>query len=231
MFGLLGATVNAAAVLAGGLIGLMIGKALDKKISDAVMTGLALVVIYIGISGAFKGNNTLVAIISIAAGAVIGTLLDLDGAIIKLGKKLEDTVSKNGNGNIARGFVSASLLFCVGAMSITGPLDSGLTGNHTIQYTKALLDGIGAIVFASSLGIGVLFSAAFILVYQGSITLLAVYIKPFLNETVINEMTCVGSLLIMALGLNMLGITKIKVMNYIPAVFLPILLCMIPSFG
>ncbi|MBR5527637.1 MAG: DUF554 domain-containing protein [Clostridia bacterium] len=231
MFGLLGATVNAAAVLAGGLIGLMIGKALDKKISDAVMTGLALVVIYIGISGAFKGNNTLVAIISIAAGAVIGTLLDLDGAIIKLGKKLEDTVSKNGNGNIARGFVSASLLFCVGAMSITGPLDSGLTGNHTIQYTKALLDGIGAIVFASSLGVGVLFSAAFIFVYQGSITLLAVYIKPFLNETVINEMTCVGSLLIMALGLNMLGITKIKVMNYIPAVFLPILLCMIPAFG
>lgn len=228
MFGLLGAIVNAAAVLVGGIAGLLIGKALDKKISDAVMTGLGLIVIYIGISGAFAGKNTLIAIISIAIGAVIGTLLDLDGGIIKLGKKLEDTVSKNGNGNIAKGFVSASLLFCVGAMAITGPLDSGLTGNHTIQYTKALLDGIGAIVFASSLGVGVLFSAAFILIYQGSITLLAVYIKPFLNEVVINEMTCVGSLLIMALGLNMLGITKIKVMNYIPAVFLPIVLCMIP---
>ena len=120
-------------------------------------------------------------------------------------------------------------MFCVGAMAITGPLDSGLTGNHTTQYTKALLDGIGAIVFASSLGVGVLFSAGFILLYQGSITLLAVYIKPFLSEVVINEMTCVGSLLIMALGFNMLGITKIKEMDIVPAVFMPIWLCLIPG--
>ena len=229
MYGLLGAAVNAAAVLVGGLVGLLIGKALNKRIGDAVMTGLALVVIYIGFSGALKGQNTLVTIISIAIGAVLGTIMHLEDGVKLLGKKIEEQVSKNGEGKIAKGFVSSSLLFCVGAMAITGPLDSGLTGNHTTQYTKALLDGIGAIVFASSLGVGVLFSAGFILLYQGSITLLAVYIKPFLSEVVINEMTCVGSLLIMALGFNMLGITKIKVMDIVPAVFMPIWLCLIPG--
>lgn len=231
MYGLLGTAVNAAAVLIGGIAGLIIGKALNKKLGDAVMTGLALVVIYIGFSGALKGENTLVAIISIALGAVVGTLCHLEDGVKLLGEKLEARVAKNGDGRIAKGFVSSSLLFCVGAMSITGPLDSGLTGNHTTQYTKALLDGIGAVVFASSLGVGVLFSAGFILLYQGSITLLAVYIKPFLSDTVINEMTCVGSLLIMALGFNMLGITKIKVMDLVPAIFMPIFLCLIPWLG
>jgi uncharacterized membrane protein YqgA involved in biofilm formation len=166
-----------------------------------------------------------------ALGAIIGTLLHLEDGVKLLGQKIEAAVSKNGGSNIAKGFVSASLLFCVGAMAITGPLDSGLKGDHSIQYTKALLDGIAAVVFASSLGVGVLFSAAFVLVYQGSITLLAVYIKPFLNEFVINEMSCVGSLLIMAIGFNMLGITKIKVMDMVPAIFLPILLCMIPGIA
>lgn len=225
---MLGMLVNAGAVLAGGLVGLLVGKALNQKISDAVMTGLALVVIYIGISGALAGEHTLVAILSMVLGAVIGTLLKLEDKIKALGKKIEDSVSKNGNGSLAKGFVSASLLFCVGAMSITGPLDSGLRGDHSTQYVKALLDGIGAIVFASNFGVGVLFSALFILVYQGSITLLAGFIEPYLSAVVIHEMTCVGSLLIFALGLNMLGLTKIKVMDYVPAIFLPILLCRIP---
>lgn len=229
MFGLLGTLVNAAAVVVGGLAGLLIGKALNKTVSDSVMTGLGLVVVYIGISGAFSGINTLVTIISMAIGAVIGTLLKLEDRVVALGKKLEEKVSKNGDGRIAKGFVSASLLFCVGAMSITGPLDSGLRGDHTVQYTKAVLDGIGAVVFGSSLGVGVLFSALFILVYQGGITLLASFIEPYLTETIVNEMTCVGSLIIMALGFNMLGITKIKVMNFVPAIFLPIALCHIPG--
>ena len=231
MFGLLGTLVNAATVIVGGLAGLLIGKALNKTVSDSVMTGLGLVVVYIGISGAFKGQNTLVAIIAMAIGAVIGTLLALEDRVVALGKKLEEKVSKNGDGKIARAFVSASLLFCVGAMSITGPLDSGLRGDHTVQYTKAVLDGIGAVVFGSSLGVGVLFSALFILVYQGSITLLASFIEPYLTPTIVNEMTCVGSLIIMALGFNMLGITKIKVMNFVPAIFLPIALCHIPGLS
>ena len=128
---------------------------------------------------------------------------------------------------MSEGFVTASLLFCVGAMAIVGSLQDGLTGDHTTLFAKSLLDGISAVVFASSLGIGVAFSAAAVFLYQGAIALMASFISPFLGEAVIAEMTCVGSLLIIALALNMLGITKIKVMNLVPACILPIFLCMV----
>lgn len=225
---MLGALVNAGAVFVGGLLGALLGRLLNKKIGDAVMAGLALAVIYIGYSGSLAGSHTLVAILSLVIGAVIGTLLRLEDRVRSLGARLEKLVSKGDSGDFAKGFVSASLLFCVGAMAITGPLDSGLRNNHTTQYVKALIDGIGAVIFASNLGFGVLFSAFCILIYQGGITLLAGLIAPYLSELVIGEVTCVGSLLVLALGLNMLNVTKIKVMDYVPAVFLPILLCCIP---
>ena len=225
---MLGAFVNAGAIFVGGLAGLLFGKLLNKKVGDAVMLGLGLVVSYIGFSGSLSGKHTLVAIVSMALGAVIGTLLKLEDRIRALGAWLERKVSKGDSGTFAKGFVSASLLFCVGAMAITGPLDSGLRNDHTTQYVKAVIDGIGAVVFASNLGAGVLFSALCILVYQGGITLLAGFVAPFLTDVIIGEMTCVGSLLILALGMNMLGMTKLKVMDYVPAVFLPILLCHIP---
>ena len=128
--------------------------------------------------------------------------------------------------SVSEGFVTASLLFCVGAMAIVGSLENGLTGNYDTLKAKSLLDGISSIVFASSLGIGVAFSSMAVLVYQGLISLSASFISPYLGgAAVIAEMTCVGSLLIAALSLNMLGITKIKVMNLVPACLLPILLC------
>ena len=127
---------------------------------------------------------------------------------------------------IAEGFVTASLLFCVGAMTIVGSLQAGLTGNNEMLFTKATLDGISSIIFSASLGIGVMLSAAFVFVFQGAIVLLAQAVEPFLSDAVIAEMTCVGSLLIVAIGLNILGITKLKVMNYMPAVFIPIVLCL-----
>ena len=188
------------------------------------MKGVGLCVLYIGLDGCLAGENTLVAILSMVLGAIVGTALDLDGKLTALGDFIENRL-KAGGGGISAGFVTASLLFCVGAMAIVGSLQSGLTGDHTTLYTKALLDGISAIVFAASLGFGVLLSAAAVLVYQGVITLLAQAIAPVLNEAVIAEMTCVGSLLIIVLGLNMLGCTKIKVMNYVPAVFFAIGLC------
>ncbi|MDY3954484.1 MAG: DUF554 domain-containing protein, partial [Anaerovoracaceae bacterium] len=129
--------------------------------------------------------------------------------------------------SLAEGFVSASLLFCVGAMTIVGSLQAGLSGDNEMLFTKSTLDFISSIVFASALGIGVLLSAVFVFVFQGAIVLLAQVIAPYLNDAVVAEMTCAGSLLILALGLNMLGLTKLKVMNYMPAVFLPILLCMV----
>lgn len=229
MYALLGTFVNTIAVLIGGSIGLLLKKGLPERISDTVMKGVGLCVIYIGIDGCLEGNNALITILSVAVGAVIGELLNLDGKVNKLGGWLENRFSKKEGSEktpIARGFVSASLLFCVGAMTIVGALNSGLSHNHEMLFTKSLLDFISSIIFAASLGAGVLFSAVFVFVYQGAITLLAQFVAPFLTEVVIAEMTCVGSVLIVGIGLNMIGITKLKVMNYIPAIFLPILLCM-----
>ena len=157
---------------------------------------------------------------------MVGELINIDGAINRLAKYTENAINKRGgNVKFANGFVSATLLFAVGAMTIVGSLDSGLTGDNSTLYTKSLLDGISSIVFASSLGIGVLFSSIPILIIQGGITLLAHYIAPLLTDTIIGEMTCVGSLLIIALALNLLDITKLKVANYLPAIFVPIILC------
>lgn len=223
---MLGTIVNTVAVIIGGLIGLLFKKGFPKRISDAVMTGVALCTIYIGISGCLDGKNALITVLSIAIGTVIGTFLGLDGKLSMLGGFVERKFkSETENKSIAEGFISASLLFCVGAMTIVGSLQSGLTGNHEMLFTKSLLDFISSIVFASSMGIGVIFSSIFVFVYQGAITLCASFVAPFLSDAVIAEMTCVGSLLLIGLGLNLLGVTKIKIMNYIPAIFLPILFC------
>ena len=224
---MLGTWVNVATVLLGGTIGLLIKKGLSDKMSDALMKGLALCTLTIGISGALKGQDTLKLILSMVAGTLIGEALDLDGKVHRLGDWVEKRFSKGtGKTSIAEGFVTASLLFCVGAMTIVGSLQSGLTGDHTMLFTKSLLDFVSSMIFASSLGVGVLFSAAFVLAFQGSITLLAGVVSPFLGELAIAEMTCVGSVLIIGLGLNMLGLTKLKIMNHLPAILLPILLCM-----
>lgn len=225
---MLGTIVNAIAVILGGLVGLLFKKGLPKKLTDAVMTGIALCTIYIGVSGCLEGKNPLITVISIAVGAVIGTALDLDGRLVSLGESIEKKFKKSGGEKVslAEGFVSSSLLFCVGAMAIMGSLQSGLAGNHQTLYTKSVMDFISSIVFASSMGVGVLFSSVAVLVYQGIITLAAGFLAPLLESGTVAEMTCAGSLLLIALGLNLLGVTKIKIMNYIPAIFLPILLCM-----
>ncbi len=222
-----GTLVNTLTVIAGSLIGLILKKGIPHRFSDSIMKAVALCVIYIGIDGCLSGEKTLVTIISLALGALLGEILKLDDRINSLGKKLEDKISKNKTeeSTIAKGFVTASLLFCVGAMAIVGSLESGINQNHEILFSKSLLDFISAIIFSASMGIGVIFSAAFVFLYQGIITVAAQIAAPFLSEVVIAEMTCTGSILIIALGLNMLGITKLKVMNYLPAVFLPILLC------
>jgi uncharacterized membrane protein YqgA involved in biofilm formation len=191
------------------------------------MKGIGLCTIYIGIDGALGGTNPLIAIISMAVGALIGALADLDKHLNHFAGKLEDRFkNKDGSGpSIAEGFVTASLVFCVGAMTIVGSLQSGLTGDHSMLITKATLDLVSSLIFAASLGIGVMLAAAFVLVFQGGIVLIAQAAAPFLTDYVIGEMTCVGSILIMALGMNIIGVTNFKVMNYLPAIFIPILLC------
>ena len=222
-----GVFVNVATVLIGSTIGLLFRKMIPERATDFVMKGIGLCTIYIGIDGALTGTNTLVTIIAIAVGALIGELADLDKHLNRFAGKLEEKFkNKDGNGpSIAEGFVTASLVFCVGAMTIVGSLQSGLTGDHTMIITKATLDLISSLIFAASLGIGVMLAAVFVLAFQGSIVLIAQAAAPFLTDYVIGEMTCVGSILIMALGMNIIGVTNFKVMNYLPAIFLPILLC------
>jgi uncharacterized membrane protein YqgA involved in biofilm formation len=191
------------------------------------MKALALCVIYIGIDGALSGEKTLVAILSMVIGTVIGQILSLEERLERLGELIEQKFKdKNGNSSISQGFITATLLFCVGSMAINGSFQSGFNGNHELLYIKSLLDGISSVVFASTLGIGVMLSAPVVFAYQGTLTMLAALAGPFLSAGTIAEMTCVGSILIIALGLNMLGITKLKVMNMIPAIFVPLILCL-----
>lgn len=223
---MLGTIVNCLTIIIGSIIGLIFRKGLPARLGDTVMHGLALCVMYIGISGTFETDNVLISVISIAVGAVIGELLDLDGKLNRLGSRIEDKFNKkDSNSSIAQGFVAASLLFCVGAMAIVGSIQSGLTGNHETLFAKSLMDGISSIILTSSLGIGVMFSAVFVLLYQGLITICSGFASVLLTDAVIAEMTAAGSLLIVGLSFNMLGITKLKIMNYIPAVFIPIILC------
>ena len=221
---LLGSLVNSAAIILGGSIGLALKKGLSDRIASAVMNALALCVLYIGVSGMLKGENILITILSMVFGTLVGEWIDLDKKINQLGDEIESRVSsEHKEHSVSNGFVTARLLFCLGAMPIVGALQSGLTGNHDTLAAKSLRDGIAAIVMASSLGIGVLLSAGLILVYEGGITLFANVLAPLLTDSVINEMTCVGSLLIVGLALNMLKLTNLKIMNYAPAVFFPIL--------
>lgn len=226
---MLGTIVNTAAIIAGSLIGLLAKKGIPARFADTIMKGLALCVLYIGISGALKGINPLIAILSVTIGAIIGELLNLDKGMNDLGRFIESKF-KNGKdqtqSTIAEGFVAASILYCVGAMAIVGSLQSGLAHDHETLFIKSLLDFISAIVFASSLGIGVIFSAVVVFIYQGAITLLAQWVTPFLSDVVVAEMTCAGSILIIGLALNMLGLTKLKIVNYLPALFIPVVLCL-----
>lgn len=218
---MLGTIINFLAIVGGSIIGLFLKGGIPERISNTVMNGISLCILFIGISGAFKVDNMLIVIISISIGAVIGEFFNLDEKLKKLGDWLERKFKNNKN-KISEGFVSASLIYCVGAMAIVGSLESGLRGNHEILFSKSILDGISAIIFSSTLGIGVMFSAVSVLVYQGVITLCASFISPVLSEAVIANMTACGSLIIIGLGLNVLGVTKIKVANLLPAVFLPI---------
>ena len=226
---LIGTIVNTITVICGSLIGMLLGNVLPERLRDTVMKGLGLCTLYIGITGMFGSENALITIISIAVGAAIGELLDLDGHLNRFADGLEQKFRKNSDGktSIAEGFVTASLVFCVGAMTIVGSLNDGLTGDHQMLFTKATLDFVSSMVFASSMGIGVLLAAAAVFVIQGSIACLASLVAPLLQTpaSVIPEMVVVGSVLILGLGLNLVGVTKLKVMNYVPAIFLPILLC------
>ena len=230
-----GTLINAAAVIAGSLIGIAFNRCISEELNAAVQKALGLAVMFIGFNGVtsnmvsagsdgvLASSGELLLVFSLVLGVIAGTLLHIEDRLGRIGDALERRFHLT---NFSAGVVNASLLFCVGAMAIVGSLENGLTGNCDTLKAKALLDGISAVVFASSLGIGVGFSAVAVLIYQGAISLCAGFVEPFLGgEAVIAEMSCVGSLLILALSLNMLGMTKIRVMNLVPACLMPVILC------
>ncbi|MCL2060821.1 MAG: DUF554 domain-containing protein [Oscillospiraceae bacterium] len=266
---MLGTIVNVAAILIGGAAGLILKKALSKRITDTVMQGVALAVVIIGISGALGAAFTVVGgkvssdhimfmIIALAVGALIGELIKIEDRLDAFAAFCESkfvktaklpTTSAPGSAQppaassgasppaaqppappFAQGFVTATLVFCVGSMAIVGSLEDGISRNSSTLFAKSALDGITAMIFASTMGFGVLFSAASVGVYQGLITLLAIFVAPYFSDVVITQISLIGSVLIMSIGFNMLRIAKIKVGNLLPAIFIPIIYHAIAQF-
>lgn len=221
----LGVIVNVITVILGSCIGLLFKKGIPEKVSNAVMIGLGACTLYIGISGSLCGENVLIAIASVVIGVISGTLIDIDGVINKLANSVETKFKKEGQSvSLAEGLVTATLLFCVGSMTVTGSIQAGLTGDNSVLITKATLDFVSSMMLASTLGLGVMLASVSVFVIQGGLVLLSGLVAPFMSTGAINEMTCVGSILIIMIGTNLMGITKIKVADFLPAIiFAPVI--------
>lgn len=223
---MLGTVINSVAIIVGSLFGVALKHGIKESYKTTIMQGIGLSVVVIGLMGALKTEDLMLVIISIVLGSLIGEIIDIEAKLNRVGKALENRFGGEESG-IARGFVTASLIYCVGAMAIVGSLESGLTGNHETLMAKSILDGISSIIFSSTLGIGVMFSAMSVFIYQGIITLTATWMKVLLIDAVVVEMSAVGGILIMAIGLNMLEIKRIKVGNMLPAIFIPLIYYML----
>ena len=221
---LLGSLVNGGAIVVGGLVGMFAGKLLPERLRTSVMAALSLMTIGIAVPGLLKSSNALIPIISMVIGTIIGELLNIDAAVNKLGENLQKRFSGS---RVTEGFVTGSLVFAIGALAVMGPLQSGLQHQHSLLISKAVIDGVASVVFASTMGLGVALSGVTVFAVEGSISLLASLVAPFLGEAVVNEITFVGSLLIVGISLNLLGVTKLRMLNMVPAILLPVLLCRI----
>ena len=211
-----GAIINAAAILLGGGLGLLLGGRIPGKAADNIIRALGLCVCIIGISGALGGDLMLM-VVSLALGAFAGELLDIDGALNRLGGWLQKTMDRGkGNTSFTEGFVAATLLFGVGAMAIVGSIDSGLRDDQSIIITKSIIDAFSAMVFASAFGFGVLFSAFVILLYQGSIELFAGFLQGYLTSGLVTQISAAGGVMILGIGANMALGAKIRVANLLP---------------
>jgi len=228
---MLGPLVNAAVIIGCSLLGMLLSGILGKNVPDrfreTVMKALGLAVIYIGISGALKSEHDLVLILSLVTGAVAGELMNIDRGMNWLGRWLERKTGfaeKDSGGDFARGFVSATIIFCTGSMAIVGAMQSGLMNDYDMLFAKSILDGTLCIVFACEMGIGVAFAAVPTFLYEGAIAFISMQAAGFVPDAMITEMGAAGSLVVAAIGFNFLGIKEIKVANMIPAVFMPCLI-------
>lgn len=218
--------VNCFTIILGSLLGIIFSKKITSRLSEVIQTGAGVVVLVLGVEMTLQYDNILFFSFSLMAGGIIGSVIDIDGKIFKIGQwlgtKLPQKEEKS-TSSFGYGFLNASVLFCVGAMSIVGSIEAGVNGNYSVIFTKSLLDGFMAIVFASSMGVGVAFSFLTVLIYQGVLTLLATVIAPYMDEVVLAELTASGGALIIMIAINLLGLKSIKTANYLPAVFLCVL--------
>jgi uncharacterized protein len=218
---LLGTLVNGLLIIVGTLLGKLLNR-IPEGMKTTVMYAIGLAVMVLGLQMGLKSENFLIVILSLVIGAVIGELLKLEDRLNDLGQWLERKVGSNGKGSISEGFVTATLIFVIGAMAIIGALDSGIRGDHDVLYTKSIIDGFTSIILTTTLGIGVLFSAVPVMLYEGMIALFATQIDRFVPQALmtqfITEMTATGGVMIFAIGLNLTGMTKIKVANFLPGI-------------
>jgi len=232
--------VNCAAVIAGSILGLLLKSRFTDKYSESIQTAAGVVTVVMGIQMAFKYQNVVYLALSLIMGGLLGTLWDIDGKILSLGgwlekvvyrgKKTESSEETSSSQNFAYAFLNASVLFCVGAMAIIGSFKAGVEKDYSIIFTKSILDGFMAISFAAAMGVGTAFSALAILVYQGILTLLSIFIQPYVTDELLNELTGCGGCIIIMIGINLIGLKKIKTANYLPALVLEILFVILVPF-
>ena len=239
----LGTIVNCLAIIIGSAAGILIKGGLAKRFEETIFSAVGLAVMFIGLGGALSGflaiekgalttQYTMMMVLSLVLGAIVGEALNIEKGLDNLGVWIKGKMPKKlADNTFVDGFVTASVLFCVGAMAIVGSLKDGLSGDYTTLFAKSLLDGITSVLLASSLGIGVAMSALPLLIYQGGITLLSQFLAPYLEKypSLISQMSCIGSVLIVAIGLNMIYGRKIKVGNLLPAIFFPIIFALLKS--
>lgn len=220
-----GAIINALLIVVGTTVGMIIGKLLKEELQNQLLIAMGLCVIYIGIDGALEMRSALNMLLSMSIGTLVGNIIDLDGMIVKLGDKIQQKFSSTSS--IASGFVNSSLLFCVGGMAIVGAINDGLTADYSVLLMKGVIDAVSAIVLAAKYGVGVYFSAVLVLIYEGALSILALVIAPILTGECITQLSAVGSIVLLAVGLNMLNIIKAKPMNMVLAIVFSAILTLV----
>ncbi len=224
----MGTIINVVAILIGGTVGVLFSKRFPKRLSETALEVMGLFTLLVGIGMALQGKETIFILISLALGAMIGEGINIEKRLDEFGVWIEERFLVK-EGSPAKGFIYASLVFCVGSMAIVGSITDGVSGDYSILFTKAMMDGIIAIPFAAGMGFGVLGSALSILVYQGSLTLLAKLLQPIFNPGVVRELTAVGGVIVMGIGINIMGLKKIRVGNFLPALILIVVIISLKS--
>ncbi len=225
-----GTIINAAAIIVGSLIGFLIRKGIKDEYRKVVFTAAGLTSLTIGIQMALKTTHILAFALALMFGGLLGTALNVEGGIERLGERLKQRFARNSEGAFAAGFLNASVLFCSGAMAIVGSFRAGTEGDYSLLLTKSVLDGFVSIIFAGAMGIGVAFAAISVFVYQGALTLLSVYIKPFVSELMLAELTAIGGALIIMIALGLLELKSFKTGNFLPAILVIVALVLVMPF-